>query len=92
MNALERALQNDLDHLLDRLASSSREGTLGDCAEHCPDLLAQLDLAESQLSAARRDLLDAYAVWGAALDHCEHLWKAAGLQVEQLPEIVARAA
>jgi len=92
MNALERVLQRDLDHLLDRLASSAREGTLDECAEQRPDLLGQIDLAESELSATRRDLLDAYMAWGAALDRCEHVWKTAGLQAEQLPEVIARAA
>ncbi len=74
MNHLERLLQDDLNHLVDRLAITAPEGLVPSCAERRPDLLAQLAESEARLSAARQDLLERYAAWRDALAECEDLW------------------
>ena len=92
MNALERLVQEDLDRLVDRLAATTREGILGECANRRPELLSRLEGADGRLSSARQDLLQAYALWREALDHCEDLWALAGLGAAQLSEATPRAA
>jgi hypothetical protein len=92
MNALQRLLQDDLDGLVDRLASSTREGMLGKWGERRPDHLSRLDRAETELTEARRNLLEAYAAWREALDRCEDVWALTGLEAGSLPEVTARAA
>jgi hypothetical protein len=79
MNALERLLQDDLNHLVDRLAITTPEGLVPGCAERRPDLSAQLVESETRLSAARQDLLERYAVWRDALAECGDLWALAEL-------------
>jgi hypothetical protein len=82
MNALEQLLQDDLNHLVDRLAITTPEGLMPGCAERRPDLLAQLAESETRLSAARQDLLERYAGWRDALKECEDLWALAELTAE----------
>ena len=79
MNALDRLLQDDVNRLLDRVAATTHEGLISGCVERRPDLLAQLEDTESRLTAARRTLLETYAVWRDALDECSDLWALADL-------------
>ncbi len=92
MNALERVLQDDLDRLVDRLAATTHEGMLAECAERRPDVAARLEEAEARLSGARQELLRGYAVWREALEECGDLWALAELGADQAPEPGLRAA
>jgi hypothetical protein len=74
MNALERLLQEDLNHLLDRIAAEAGEGTAASCLASRGDIAAQLNEAEARLSNTRRGLLEGYAAWHAALKECSDLW------------------
>lgn len=83
MNAMERIVQDDLDRLIDRLASTTHEGLLAECAVRNPELLDRLEAAEARLSAVRQDLLETYGVWRQALDDCGDLWALADLTAGQ---------
>jgi len=74
MDGLERLLQEDLNHLLDRIASATTEGTASFCLAEESDLASRLGEAESRLSAARLGLLEGYIAWQAALKDCSDLW------------------
>src|SRR5262245_17105366 len=79
MNMLERLLQDDLNHLIDRIAATAREGALGDCSDRRPDLRARLAESERRVSDARQRVLDDYAEWRDALAGCGELWELAAL-------------
>jgi hypothetical protein len=85
MNALERLLQDDLNHLIDRIATTP-EGLVGDCAARRPDLAAELGAAETRISLARQRLLQGYAEWRDSLAECADLWALATLASEPLAE------
>jgi hypothetical protein len=74
MNALERIVQDDLNHLIDRIASTTEHGMVADCIERRLELVARLEEAERQLSSARQALLQAYGSWRQALQQCGDLW------------------
>ena len=74
MNTLEQLLQNDLNHLVDRIAATVPAGMVADCAERRPELTWRLGEAESRLSLVREGLLQGYAAWRAALQECGDLW------------------
>ena len=79
MNAIERIVQDDLDRLIDRLATSTHEGMLAECLQQDPELVTRLEDAETKLTAARQDLLKTYGAWRDALDECGDLWGLAEL-------------
>ena len=79
MNTLERLLQDDLNHLIDRMAAAARPGLVTGCEERRPDLLAQLAESETRLSTVRQSLLRGYAAWRDALEECSDLWALADL-------------
>lgn len=79
MNAMERIVQDDLDRLIDRLATTTHAGLLAECAERDPEMSNRLEDAETRLSAARQDLLKTYGAWRDALDECGDLWGLAEL-------------
>jgi len=83
MTTLERALQSDLDRLVDRLAAVTREGMSLECAECGPTLRARLESAEARLSAIRLDLLRGFGDWYRALEECGDLWATAALAADQ---------
>jgi len=83
MNAMDRVLRDDLNQLLDRIASSTRAGVARASGRHLPDVRVRLDEAEARLSAKRDLLLEHYAEWQAALDACEDLWAVAQLELEE---------
>ena len=79
MNALEHLLQDDLNRLVDRIATSVGSDIAAGCGELRPDLLAQLADSETRLSATREGLLRSYVEWLSELDECEDLWGLANL-------------
>jgi hypothetical protein len=79
MNALERVLQDDLNHLVDRIAAATHEGVVAGSAELRPDLLLQLAASEARLSSVRHELLKGYSEWRDALEDCADLWALADL-------------
>ena len=74
MNPVERALQQELRGLLDRLATSLPEGRFETIRAGNPTLKARLDEADAKLAAARESLLDGYGRWRRALEDLENLW------------------
>ena len=92
MNRLEALLKDELSHLVDRIATATREGTLGDCACRHPELRFRLDAAESRLSAARENLLERYRAWREALDECGDFWALADLEADRSGEKTERRA
>ena len=92
MNALDRLLRDELNRLLDRIASSTRAGVAKVSARQLPDLRARLDEAEARLAAKRQALLEQYAGWQEALDACEDLWAVAQLELEETQAGSLRAA
>lgn len=75
MNPLDRLLADDLNALLDRVASAGAREPL---PEGHP-LRARLDEVEHRLGALRLGLLARYEDWRGALSECEDLWSLAAL-------------
>jgi hypothetical protein len=84
MNALERLLQEDLNHLLDRIAATIPAGMVADGMQR-PELTLRLGEAETRLSALRQSLLRDYAVWRHALQECGDVWALVDLVGEAPP-------
>ncbi len=82
MSAFEQLLQDDLNHLVDRIAATTHEGMVADCAERRPELAARLNEVDTRLSTARQWLLQGYAAWREALQECGDLWALADLGCE----------
>ena len=78
MNTLERLLQDDLNHLVDRIAARSADSAAGLSGE----LRARIDRSEDRLSGLRAALLDGYAEWARAIEECEDLWVLAEIRRE----------
>jgi hypothetical protein len=74
MNRLERLLNEELMHLIDRLATSVPEGALDRARAGNPTLKLRLDEMDAALAAVRAALLDGYGRWNRALDDMENLW------------------
>jgi len=74
MNAVERALYDELTHFLDRIAASVPAGSLAAARSAHPTLRARLDDVETHLATVRATLLDDYARWRQTLDDLENLW------------------
>jgi hypothetical protein len=89
MNAFERLLQDDLHHLIDRMAATTPAGCLAGAGEAWSDRLAE---SEARISAARARLLDDYAEWRDALAGCGDLCELAGLYQEPVAALERRAA
>ncbi len=83
MNSMDRLLRDELNHLLDRIAASTRAGVAKASARHLPELRIRLDEAEARLSAKRQLLLEQYGEWQEALETCEDLWAVAQLELEE---------
>jgi len=81
MNPLEQLLADDLNALLDRVASAGARGPLAE--DHA--LRARLDESEHRLAALRLGLLARYEDWRGALSECEDLWSLAGLVTDDAP-------
>jgi hypothetical protein len=74
MNAVERALNDDLTRLMDRLAASVPGHCLESTAARHPTLKARLEETEAQMAAIRAGLIDGYGRWRRALEDVENLW------------------
>jgi hypothetical protein len=85
MNAMEQLLQEDLNRLIDRLATMD-DSRVGDCLARRPDLLSQLTEIESRVSSVRLALVAGYAAWREALAECDDLWALAELGGEPAGE------
>lgn len=73
MNAVERLLQDEITHFVDRLASSiPGDGVAG--ASMTASARKRLDEAENQLAQARAVLVEGYGRWRRALEDIENLW------------------
>ncbi|MDO8474694.1 MAG: hypothetical protein Q7W02_00625 [Candidatus Rokubacteria bacterium] len=92
MNPLDCLLRDELNRLLDRIASSTRAGVVKVSARQLPELRARLDEAEGRLAAMRQALLEQYAGWQEALDSCEDLWAVTQLELEETGAGSLRAA
>jgi hypothetical protein len=92
MNTVERALQEDLDRLLDRLAGTTRAGALGASGDRRSELRTRLERSEYDLSVAREGVLRAYAAWRDALSQCEDLWAVVDLAADEVLAAEPRAA
>ena len=73
MNPVERLLQDEITHFIDRLASSMPPVGV---ASHVmtPAVRTRLDDAEMQLAQARAALTEGYGRWRRALEDVENLW------------------
>lgn len=74
MNPIERALNDELSRLMDRLAASVPDGCVEVVGAKGTTLRHRLDEAESQLAAVRASLLEGYGRWRRALEDLENLW------------------
>ena len=73
MNSVERLLQNEITHFVDRIATSVPSDSVG---AHVMTSAARkrLDDAEAQLAQARASLIEGYGRWDRALEDVENLW------------------
>jgi hypothetical protein len=86
MNPVDRALFEELTHLIDRLATSVPNGSLAQAVAANPSLRNRLDEADAQLAAARASVLDGYGRWRRALEDMENLWALAAWRRSAAPE------
>jgi hypothetical protein len=86
MNPVDRALFEELTHLIDRLATSVPNGSLAQAVAANPSLRNRLDEADAQLAAARASVLDGYGRWRRALEDMENLWALAAWRRSVAPE------
>ena len=76
MNPVERLLQQEVTHFVDRLASSvPPDGVTSHVLT--PSVRTRLDEAEAQLAQARASLMEGYGRWRRALEDVENLWAVA---------------
>ena len=73
MNPVERLLQEEITHFVDRLASSMSPVGVAAYAM-TPAARTRLDDAEAQLAQARAALMEGYGRWRRALEDVENLW------------------
>jgi hypothetical protein len=73
MNPVERLLQEEVTHFVDRLASSIPTDGVGSRAL-TSGARTRLDEAEAQLAQARASLVEGYGRWRRALEDVENLW------------------
>lgn len=78
MNPVKRLLDEELAHLIDRLATSVPEGSLENIRRASPALSARLDEAEARLAGVRESLLEGHGRWRRALEEVENLWALVG--------------
>src|SRR5437667_12128363 len=76
MNPVERLLQQEVTHFVDRLASSvPPDGVTSHVLTTA--VRTRLDEAEAQLAQARASLMEGYGRWRRALEADENLWAVA---------------
>jgi hypothetical protein len=91
MNAVERVLDDELARLVDRLAASVPDGSLGAVSAMHPGLRARIDQVEAGLADVRAALLAAYGQWRGGLDDLENVWALAAWRSAATEEAVQGA-
>lgn len=73
MNPVERLLQEEVTHFIDRLASSMPP--VGVTSHAITSAVrTRLDDAETQMAQARAAMMEGYGRWRRALEDAENLW------------------
>ena len=85
MNPLDRLLRDELNDLLDRIATTVPAGSLTAASAGHPTLRARLDETEARLAAVRSTLIEAYGDWGRGLEDLENLWALAAWKASETP-------
>ena len=91
MNNVERVLTDDLARLMDRLAASIPEGTLGGMRTTMPTLRVRLDQVDGALAEEYASLTEAYGRWRRALEDAENVWALAAWRSAVAEEPAASA-
>ena len=91
MSPVERLLDEELIWLLDRLAASVPEGSVG-AAGASPTLKSRLDDVEARLADLRASMMADYGRWCRALEDLENIWALAGWRSVAAQEPVEQAA
>ena len=92
MNAVEKVLHEELEHLLDRVATTVPAGTLDHIRASNPTLKTRLDEVETTLASVRGSLLESYGRWARALEDVENLWALAAWRSAAAEEPTEKAA
>ena len=74
MNSMERLLHDEITRLIDRLASSVRDGEMERIRAANPTLKLRLEEMDTSLAGIRSFLVEGYGRWRRALDDLENLW------------------
>ncbi len=82
MNPMDRQLRDEMNRLLDRIATTVPDGSLAATAAY-PALRARLDETEARLAALRATLLETYGAWDRGLEDLENLWALAAWKGEE---------
>lgn len=83
MNRMDRLLSEELQLALDRVGTSTGEGTVAFVSAHHPALRGRLDEADQRLATIRAELFDRYSAWTATLKEIEALWELAAWEARQ---------
>ena len=83
MNPLDRLLGDEMNRLLDRIATTVPGGSLAAATAAHPVLRTRLDETEARLAALRASLLEIYGDWGRTLEDLENLWALAAWRREE---------
>jgi hypothetical protein len=92
MNPVQQVLDRELGALLERIAGSLPSGTLTSVMASNPALKARLEMADTQLAAARASMLEGYGRWGRALEDLENLWALAAWRSAEAEQPTEEAA
>ena len=92
MNPVQQVLDRELGALLERIAGSLPSGTLTSVMTSHPALKARLEVADSQLAAARASMLEGYGRWARALEDLENLWALAAWRSAEAEQPAEEAA
>jgi len=89
MNYLERLLADDVERLIDRLATSLPQDTVGAVRTSMPRLWTRIEEADERLAETRGVLIEEYARWRQELDEVENLWALAAWKMGALDQPVS---
>jgi hypothetical protein len=88
MNELERLLTEDVQRLIDRLATSLPPDTVRALRTSMPRLWARIEEADQRLADVRILLVEEYAHWRQELEEVENLWALAAWKTAMTEEPV----
>jgi len=91
MNDLERLLTDDVERLIERVATSLPQDTVGAVRTSMPRLWTRLEEADERLAETRSVLIEEYARWRQELDDIENLWALAAWKTGALDQPVSDA-